>query len=514
MTLIPSYFNLFDYFLGEDRLSTIGPQTAIEFRGSRISYSELRREVDYWTDQITSCGVKEGERVALLLYDSPEFIACFLAAVSVGAICVPVNTFVPPEEVMFILSDCQARLMIVEDDLEWKVDIQDARINESCSLLVVDSVERHYFDPKDESLERPPLASTTRAMPAFLLYTSGSTGRPKGAIHHHGSVPVTVESYGAQVLGLRASDRVYSSSRLFFAYGLGNSLSFPLSAGATVILDSVRPAPDHLARLFEEQRPTVFFGVPAVYRALLDHQSHTAGLDLSSVRLCVSAGEALPAKIFEEWRQRFGLTILDGIGSTEMLHIFISNLQGKARAGSSGVVVDGYEARIVDQALNSVSAGEPGNLWVKGGSATIGYWNRDDLTEATIREGWVATGDLYKKDEDGFHYHLGRSDDCFKVRGLWVSPIEVESVLSGHGRVQEAAVVCGADEDGLATVRAFVVIRQGEGSEHLREELRQFARGRLPQYKVPGQIEFITEMPRTSTGKVQRFKLRAVPHKK
>jgi len=511
MTLIPSYFNLFDYFLGEDRLARIGDYTAVEFRGCRITYSELRGEVDYWTDQISSCGVGEGDRVMVMLYDSPEFIACFLACASLGAICVPVNTLLPAEDVMFILQDSDGSLAIVEDELEWKVAVTDARFSERCSLLVVDSAARHYLDPKDDVGARPPLASTSAETPAFLLYTSGSTGAPKGVLHTHGSIPVTVENYASNVLRLSGGDRVYSSSRLFFAYGLGNSLSFPLAAGATVILDAGRPTTDKLVSLFAEQAPTVFFGVPSIYRALLDHADAGGRLDVSSLRLCVSAGEALPQKIFEEWRDKVGLEILDGIGSTEMLHIFISNRAGSARAGSSGTVVEGYEARLADESDSGVAEADSGNLWVKGASATAGYWNRPELTASTIKGGWVKTGDIYRTDGDGFYYHVGRSDDCFKVNGLWVSPIEVESVLLLHEAVGDAAVVSAKDANGLATARAFVVIRKEGGGEHLKADIKNFAASRLPQYKVPGQIEFIAEMPRTSTGKIQRYKLRAGP---
>ncbi|HVG18456.1 MAG TPA: benzoate-CoA ligase family protein [Blastocatellia bacterium] len=509
MTLIPSYFNLFDYFLGDERLAEIGRLTAIEFRGGRITYDELRREVDYWAGYIMACGVGEGDRVAMLLYDSPEFIACFLATVSIGAVCVPINTFLPAEDVMFILSDSGARLVIAEDELEWKTDLSDSTFDDKCSLLTVDTAARHYLDPKDDVDSRRSFPATTEQSPAFLLYTSGSTGAPKGVLHLHGAIPHTVRSYSANVLRLSAEDRVYSSSRMFFAYGFGNSLSFPLAAGATAILDSERPTPDRIAKLFEEQRPSVFFGVPAVYRSLLEFQAGGSRLDASALRMCVSAGEALPARVFEDWRREFGPVILDGIGSTEMLHIFISNTEGAARAGSSGRAVEGYEARLLGDDGREVRGEELGNLWVRGASATAGYWNRPELTQETVRDGWVRTGDIYRKDGEGFYYHVGRSDDCFKVRGLWVSPIEVESVLMAHESVVEAAVVSNADENGLATVMAYVVIRTDGDAEALKEELHRFAGSRLPKYKVPSGIEFITEMPRTSTGKIQRFKLRA-----
>ena len=509
MTLIPSYFNLFDYFLGDEKLSEIGNLTALEFRGGRITYDELRKEVDFWANQILSCGVVQGDRVALLLYDSPEFIACFIATVSTGAVCVPINTFLPPEDVMFILSDSGSRLVIAEDELEWKVSLSDKNFAEQCSLLAIDTVARHYLDAKDDLDGRAPLPATTDESPGFLLYTSGSTGAPKGVLHLHGAIPQTVNCYASNVLHLSKEDRVYSSSRMFFAYGLGNSLSFPLAAGATCILDSERPTPDRIAKLFEEQRPTVFFGVPAVYRSILDFRAGGNRVDVSALRMCISAGEALPARIFEDWQREFGLSILDGIGSTEMLHIFISNKAESARAGSSGRTVEGYEARLTDDNGQEVSAGEPGNLFVRGASATAGYWNRPDLTREAIRDGWVRTGDIYTEDEEGFFYHVGRSDDCFKVRGLWVSPIEVESALLAHDSVVEAAVVSDIEKNGLATAKAFVVIRTEEDVENLKEELRRFVSSRLPQYKVPSSIEIITEMPRTSTGKIQRFKLRA-----
>jgi benzoate-CoA ligase family protein len=509
MTLIPSYFNLFDYFLGDGRLADIGRLTAIEFRGGRITYNELRREVDHWTGQIIACGIGEGDRVAMLLYDSPEFVACFLAAVSIGAVCVPINTFLPAEDVLFILSDSGARLVIAEDELEWKTDLGDPAFADKCTLLTVDTAARHYLDAKDDVEPRGSLPATTEQSPAFLLYTSGSTGAPKGVLHLHGAIPHTVSSYSSNVLRLSKEDRVYSSSRMFFAYGLGNSLSFPLAAGATVILDSERPTPGRIAKLFEEQRPSFFFGVPAIYRSLMEFRAAGNHVDVSALRKCVSAGEALPERVFEDWRREFGLPILDGIGSTEMLHIFISNAEQETRAGSSGRAVRGYEARLLDDGDREVDGGEPGNLWVRGASATPGYWNRPELTRATIRDGWVRTGDIYRRDGDGFYFHVGRSDDCFKVRGLWVSPIEVESALMAHEAVVEAAVVSDADENGLATARAYAVIRTEGDREGLEEELRRFVASRLPQYKVPSSIEFIAEMPRTSTGKIQRFKLRA-----
>ncbi len=514
MKLNPSRFNLRDYFLGSERLLKIGNNAAIEYGGERITYDALGKLVRYYSDQLIEQGIAEGDRVALLLYDSPLFISYFLAAASIGAISVPVNTALSPDDVKFIIRDSGARLVIYEEELKEKLHSSDAALSDNYALVGVNAKDRSCLNAEiDEAANQESRTATTQESPAFLLYTSGSTGTPKGALHHHGAIPFTLQSYAANVLRFTEHDRIYSSSRLFFAYGLGNSLSFPLAAGACVLLDSERPNAERIAKIFKEQKPTVFFGVPAVYRALLEFHANNP-IDVSSLRLCVSAGEALPARIFEDWQREFGLTILDGIGSTEMLHIFISNREGEARAGSSGKIVTGYAARLVDDGGNEVSANELGNLWVKGDSATVGYWNRPELTEATIQEGWVKTGDIYRRDEDGFFYHVGRSDDCFKVRGLWVSPIEVESALLAHEAVQEAAVVSAVDRDGLATVRAFVVIRKEGDGEKIKEELRNFAGSRLARYKVPSQIELIDEMPRTSTGKIQRFKLRAEPERR
>ncbi len=459
MTLNLSRFNLCEYLLGSERLSQIGDNTAIEYCGERITYNALAGLVLHSSYQLKEQGIAEGDRVALLLYDSPLFISFFLASASIGAISVPVNTAQSPDDVRFIIKDSGARLVVYEEELKEKLHLLEA----ATSLVGVSAKDRAGLSIEiSNATER---ADTNRESPAFMLYTSGSTGTPKGALHHHSAIPFTVQSYAANVLRLTEQDRIYSSSRLFFAYGLGNSLSFPLAAGACVLLDSDRPNAERIAKIFEAQKPSLFFGVPAVYRALLEFHANNH-MDVSSLRLCVSAGEALPARIFEDWQREFGLAILDGIGSTEMLHIFISNKEGGARAGSSGKIVKGYEARLIDDRGDEVSANELGNLLVKGGSATTGYWNRPELTAATINEGWVKTGDIYRRDEEGFFYHVGRSDDCFKVRGLWVSPIEVESALLAHEAVAEAAVVSAVDPDGLATVRAFVVIRQeGDGEK-------------------------------------------------
>jgi benzoate-CoA ligase len=514
MTAPKNPFNLRNYLLSDEKLKTAGSHTAIEFRGHQITYANLREAVTACTKQLLALGVKEGDRVAILLFDSPEFIAYFLATVSLKAICVPINTFLSAEEIRFILKDSGSTALVSEDDLAERAESPESD-NEIQKLIITKNSLGLAFQ-SSSSKPSPPsttlstleetLNSTYRDTPAFILYTSGSTGTPKGALHSHGNVEATVRGFAADVLNVLSTDKIFSASRLFFAYGLGNSLSFPLAAGATVILESGRPTPQIISKIFQEQRPTIFFGVPAVYRALLDLHRSGATVDTSSLRMCVSAGEALPATIFEEWRSTFGLLLLDGIGSTEMLHMFISNREGAAKAGSSGQVVNGYEAEILDDEGNPISVGEQGNLWIKGSSAMAGYWQRDDLTANVLRDEWMRTGDIYRQDGEGFYYHIGRSDDCFKVKGLWVSPIEIESVLLCHPEVIEAAVVASRDENGLATAKAYLVIRNE--SESLKRELFEFARARLAAHKTPSQFQFVLEMPRTSTGKIQRFRLR------
>jgi benzoate-CoA ligase len=352
--------------------------------------------------------------------------------------------------------------------------------------------------------------------PAFILYTSGSTGEPKGAIHRQSDIFYTNQTFCHEVLKLKEGDRLFSSSRLPFAYGLGNSFSFPLLNGVTSILCREKPTPEVISQVFDAYQPTIFFGVPVIYNMLLDHHQRVRALDCSSLRLCISAGEALPAKIGEDWERTFSVPVLDGIGSTEMLHMFISNTEGNMRYGSSGKVLPGYEARLLDQNGEPTPADAEGNLWVKGASAAIGYWQRPDTTAGTFVDGWVRTGDLYRRDSGGYHYHMGRSDDCFKSSGQWVSPVEVEGVLLRNEDVMRAAVVEDFSEDGLPCACAFVVQRVGATGQaetsaqetQLEKALRALAREHLPRFKQPRRYIFVSELPYTATGKIQRFKLR------
>jgi benzoate-CoA ligase family protein len=495
-------------------------RVAVLFEHTEITYQELRDRTIRAGEALNGLGISAGDRVGILLNDSPEFIASFVAVISLGAIAVPINLALRREDQLFILKDCGACVAIIEANaVESLFQTSDVR-GDLKNLLVV----RRDDNSKSDSVAGVEVQSFERAerrqlgefpvrrdedMDAFILYTSGSTGEPKGAVHRQSDIFYTNETFGTEVLKLRDGDRLFSSSRLPFAYGLGNSFTFPLLNGCTTILCRQKPAPDVVGRVFMEYRPTIFFGVPVIYRMLLEHHRNGNVLDASSLRVCVSAGEALPAQLGEDWEKTFGVELLDGIGSTEMLHMFMSNHEGNVRYGSSGRLLRGYEARLIDHEGTPTLPGEAGNLWIRGDSAATRYWQRPETTSETFVDGWVRTGDLYRSDPDGFWWHMGRSDDCFKPTGQWVSPIEVENVLLRHEAVRAAAVVEGTDEHGLSCVCAFVVRTDDGGKSGTAEEaLRGLCSDALPRFKQPSRYLFVSELPYTATGKVQRFKLR------
>ncbi len=496
---------------------------AILYEHREIMYDELRERVLAVAETLRGIGIAEKDRVAILLTDSPEFISSFVAITSLGAIAAPINLALPREEQLFILKDCGARAAIIEASAASKLFEPGKAPPDLRNLIVIKrgpdetvpeiaGVDLKVFENSGRAPSKHALpdgwASDTNA-DAFILYTSGSTGEPKGAVHSQQDIFYTNETYGREVLKLRDGDRLFSSSRLPFAYGFGNSFTFPLLNGFTTILCREKPAPAVISQIFTQYRPTIFFGVPVVFRMLLEQHRSVAPLDTSSLRLCVSAGEALPAHLGQDWQDTFGVPVLDAIGSTEMLHMFMSNHEVDNRYGSSGRPLPGYEARLINHDGGATRLGEAGNLWIRGGSAASRYWNRPETSAHTFVDGWVRTGDLYRCDENEFWWHMGRSDDCFKSAGQWVSPIEVEGVLLRNEHVRTTAVVEGFDQDGLACACAFVVCaKRDENHETVERSLRAFCETKLPRFKQPRRYIFIAELPYTATGKVQRFKLR------
>jgi benzoate-CoA ligase family protein len=509
---LPVEFNVASWFVDRPVAEGRGAAPAFHCADRVLTYGDLRELVDRTGNALRELGVEPEQRVVMVCLDTPEFLGTFWGAIKIGAVPVPVNTLLRAPDYRYVLDDSRARVAVVSAPLlaEMTPALQGAPYVRH--VLVAGGAPGPHLSFEDgvarasATLEAAP---TCRDDVAFWLYSSGSTGRPKGAVHLHHDMVVAAETYGKQVLGIRPTDKVYSAAKLFFAYGLGNAGYFPMSVGAQSVLYPGRPTPDVVFDLVARHRPTIFFGVPTLYAAMLAAKEGARPLDLSSLRLCVSAGEALPADLYRRWRERFGVEVIDGIGTTESGHIFLSNRPGSVRPGSSGLPVPGYECAIVDDEGRPVAPGEIGNLRVRGDSTMAYYWNQHDKTKATLFGPWILTGDKYHQDVDGYFWYDGRGDDMLKVGGIWVSPIEVEATLIQHDAVLEAAVVGQEDADRLVKPRAYVVLKEpGRASEALAEELRAFVKDKIAPYKYPRWFEFVTDLPKTATGKIQRFKLR------
>ena len=487
-----------------------GDKVAIRWGGEALTYSQVLDRACRFGRALRDLGVQPEQRVLLVLDDSPAFPIAFLGAIRAGIVPVPLTPLANADELGFFLEDSYARAVIVDAGNLDKVRGEATHARRPV-VLVAAGAPAEGAHGLDELLEAAdpalPTADTHSDDMAFWLYSSGSTGRPKGVVHLQRDIPYTCERYAGPILGITAGDVTFSSTKLYHAYGLGNALSFPFWAGATTVLMPGRPSPEAVLDVVERERPTLFFSVPTLYNAMLNSPG-AEGRDLSSVRLCVSAAEALPPGVWRRWMDAYGLTILDGVGSTEMLHIYCSNTPREMRPGSSGKPVPGYDLALEDFDGNPVGAGEPGNLLVRGGSALAYYWHRHEQTKRCLRGEWFFTGDRYRKDADGFFWYEGRSDDMMKVGGLWVSPIAIENTIGEHPDVAEVAVVT-VKRDELPRIKAFVVCKNDrKGDDAFADELRAWCKGRLQRYQYPHLVEFPDELPKTQTGKIQRYKLR------
>jgi benzoate-CoA ligase len=483
----------------------------IDERG-RYSFADLADHVNRCAHALTGLGLELESRVMVCLLDTVDFPAVFLGAIKAGLVPVPVNTLLTANDFDFMLRDSRAHALVVSEAL---LPVFAPILEEQPFLRrVVVSGEKPSAYPSLAHLtaQAASVFATAPTRPddaCFWLYSSGSTGTPKGVVHVQTSMARTAELYGQNILGIRESDVVFSAAKLFFAYGLGNALSFPLSVGATAVLSSERPTPALVCRILREHRPTIFYGVPTLYSALLASHELPKREELN-LRRCASAGEALPAEVGRRWRECTGVDILDGLGSTELLHIFLSNRPDDNRYGTSGKAVPGYEIRLVGEDGLAVPKGQIGELQVAGPTSAAYYWNNRDKSRETFLGSWTRSGDKYIESEDGYFTYCGRGDDMLKVSGIWVSPFEVESALASHEAVLEAAVVGHADENGLIKPQAFVVLRSGiSPTTALIAALQQHVKDRLAPYKYPRWIEFVPELPKTATGKIQRFRLRA-----
>jgi 4-hydroxybenzoate-CoA ligase len=494
-------------------------------RGDKLAFTDTTRDLSYGALQAQSrqlgnllkrLGVRREERVAMIMLDTVDFPVVFLGAIRAGIVPVPLNTLLTAEQYAYVLADCRARVLFVSEALLPVVKDLVGRMPDLDHVVVCGgdarSSNQHGFkrfaDEISGESDQFNTAATHPDEPAFWLYSSGSTGMPKGVRHLHASLAATAETYAQQVLGIREDDVGLSAAKLFFAYGLGNALTFPLSVGATTILNAERPTPAVMFALMQRYEPSIFFGVPTLFAAMLNDETLKNARAGSRLRVCTSAGEALPESVGHAWKARFGVDILDGVGSTELLHIFLSNAPGDIKYGSSGRPVPGYRVRLVDESGAEVADGEVGELLVDAPSAGEGYWNQRSKSRRTFEGHWTRTGDKYTRDGDGRFTFCGRSDDMFKVSGIWVSPFEVESALITHPAVLEAAVVPEADAEGLLKPKAFVVLRADVATEGLHESLKDHVKQKIGPWKYPRWIDVVEALPKTATGKIQRFKLR------
>jgi 4-hydroxybenzoate-CoA ligase len=478
---------------------------------SELSYGELQKQTRRLANMLRRLGVRREERVAMIMLDTIDFPIVFLGAIRAGIVPVPLNTLLTADQYAYVLVDCRAKVLFVSQALLPVVKDIVGRMPD-LEHVVVAGDDAHGHKKLSDEIAKESDAFTTAPThadePAFWLYSSGSTGMPKGVRHPHSNLAATADTYAKQVLGIREDDTCLSAAKLFFAYGLGNALTFPMSVGASTVLNSERPTPATMFALMRKYNPTIFFGVPTLFSAMLNDETLKSERGGTGLRICTSAGEALPESVGNSWTARFGVEIIDGVGTTELLHIFLSNAPGDIKYGTAGRPVPGYRVRLVNEAGADVSDGEIGELLVDAPSAGDGYWNQRNKSRQTFEGPWTRTGDKYIRAADGRFTFCGRADDMFKVSGIWVSPFEVESALITHPAVLEAAVVPEADPEGLLKPKAFVVLRADTNTDGLHEALKEHVKQKIGPWKYPRWIDVVDSLPKTATGKIQRFKLR------
>lgn len=506
---LPDIYNAATTFVDDNIVQGRGNRIAIYYQEQKFTYQEVFERVNRTGNALRELGIEFEHRVLLVLPDSPEFAFSFFGAIKIGAVPIPTNPWMKAEDYEYLLHDSRARVLIVHESVLPEIENIWDRSRFLKHVIIVGeatgralSFERLIAGASDQ-LEAE---ATNKDDVAFWAYTSGSTGSPKGAVHlQHDMITIT-DLFTEPVLAMGENDICFSASKLFFSYGLGNSLYFPFRFGASTVLWPERPDPEKILQVIDKYQPTFFFSVPTLYARLLRIEKH---YDLSSLRICLSSGEPLPPALFHQWKDRFGLELLDVVGSTEATHDFLANRPGRAKPGSSGEVTPAFEAKIVDDEGREVPVGEVGNLMVNGDANAPYYWNKHEQSKQTMQGEWLKTGDTYYRDANGYYWYCGRSDDMLKVGGMWVSPIEIENTLMEHPSVLEAAVVGHEDADGLVKPKAYVILKsEFAPSDELRVDLQAHVKSKLAPYKYPRWVDFVNDLPKTVTGKIQRFRLR------